>query len=222
MIKAVIFDMDGIIIDSEPFWKEIEINIFNSIGVPLTNELCETTAGMRLDEVIKHWHIKYPWDKDKSPFEKINNDIVKGLIEIIRSRGELNKGIKELLEMFRKKDLPMAIASSSNKNIIDAVLDKFKIREYFKVIHSAQFEEYGKPNPAIYLTTAKLLGIMPGESLAIEDSFKGVVAAVAAGMKTAVIPDLYNFYNPKYYIADARFRKITELTEDEFKRLNEL
>lgn len=220
MINAVIFDMDGVILDSEPFWKEAEIGIFNSLSVPLTAEMCETTTGMRLADVVKLWHSKYPWDQEKEPFEKVNNDIVNELIKLIKQKGIISKGIPELLDLLRSKNLPLALASSSDMKIIDAVLDKFGIRKYFTAIHSAQFEDYGKPHPAIYLKTASMLGIDPVNCLAIEDSFNGVVAAVAARMKVIAIPDIYNFYNPKFDIADSKYRKITEFTEEEFSRLN--
>lgn len=222
MINAVIFDMDGIIIDSEPFWKEAETGIFNKLGVPLTPQMCETTTGMRLVDVSKLWYKAYPWDLNKEPFEKVNNDIVEALIVLIKNRGIINKGIIELLEFFRTKNILLALASSSDKKIIDTVIDKFSIRKYFKVIHSAEFEKFGKPHPAIYLTTAEKLGTDPVNCLAVEDSYNGVLAAAAARMKVAAIPDLYNFYNPKFNIADVRFRKITELTGEEFNKLNNL
>ncbi|MEO8512201.1 MAG: hexitol phosphatase HxpB [Ignavibacteria bacterium] len=220
MIKAVIFDMDGVILDSEPFWKEAEIRIFNFLGVPLTGEMCETTTGMRLVDVTKLWHEKYSWDITKYPYEKVNRDIVDSLIELIKQKGELNTGVTELLEMLNSKGLPMAIASSSDMKIIDAVLDKFGLRNYFKVIHSAEFEDYGKPHPAIYITTAKKLGVEPSECLAIEDSFNGVVAAIAARMKTAAYPEKTNFYNPKFAIADIKFRTLKDFTEEEFRLLD--
>jgi sugar-phosphatase len=220
MIEAVIFDMDGVILDSEPYWKEVEIEIFNSLGVPLTSKMCETTTGMRLVDVTKLWFTKYPWEVKKDPLDSVNSNIVNGLVAKIRDKGIMNSGVKELLHMFKSKGLPMAVASSSDMNIIDAVLDKFDIRNYFKVIHSAQYEKYGKPHPAIYLTVAEKLGIDPVNCLAIEDSFNGVIAAIAARMKTAAYPEKTNFYNPKFAIADLKFRSLMDFTAEEFDKLN--
>lgn len=222
MIKAVIFDMDGIILDSEPFWKEVEIEIFNSLGVPLTPELCETTTGMRLVDVTRLWHSRYPWNEKEHSQESVNKRIVDGLISTINEKGVMNPGVTELLEMFEARKLPMAIASSSDMNIIDAVLDKFEIRKYFSAVHSAQHEKYGKPHPAIYLTAAEKLGIDPVHCLAIEDSYNGVVSAVAARMKTAAYPEKTNFYNPKFAIADLKFRSLKDFTAEEFDRLDKI
>jgi sugar-phosphatase len=220
MIEAVIFDMDGVLIDSEPFWKEAEIGIFNNLGVPLTEELCETTVGMRLADVTKLWHDKFPWDLNEHPYELVNKKIIDRLLELIVEKGTLNKGVTGLFELFRSKGIKMAIASSSDKRIIDTVVDKFGIRENFSSIHSGESEKFGKPHPAIYLTTAKALGVSPKNCLVFEDSFYGIISAIAAGMKTAAYPEKTNFYNPKFDIADIKLRTLPDFTEEEYKKID--
>lgn len=211
--------MDGVLLDSEPFWKEAEIGIFNSLGVPLTEDMCETTVGMRLGDVTKLWHVKFPWDVKEHSYDSVNKSIINRLLELISEKGTFNKGIPELFEMFKNRGIKMAIASSSDKRIIDTVVDKFKIRDMFSFIHSGEFEEYGKPHPAIYLTTAKELGVLPKNCLVFEDSFFGIISAIAAGMKTAAYPEKTNFYNPKFDIADIKLRSLTDFTEEEFTKL---
>ena len=222
MIKAVIYDMDGLILDSEPWWKEAEIKVFGSVGVPLTPQMCDTTVGMRLKDVSRYWHEGYPWDLKKTPLEKVNSEIVEEIIRLINTNGTLNNGVKESFEFFQAKDLPLALASSSDMKIIDTVLDKFSLRDIFNVVHSAEFEEYGKPHPAIYINTAKALYISSNDCLAIEDSFYGVISAISAGMKTIAVPELTNFYNPKFDIASLKLRSLKDLNDEEFNKLNKL
>lgn len=220
MINAVIYDMDGLILDSEPFWRESEIKVFGSVGVPLTSQMCETTVGMRLRDVSRYWNEKYPWDIKKSPLEKINKEIVEEVISLIKSKGTLNKGVTQSFEFFKAKGLPLALASSSDMKIINTVTEKFGIKDIFSTVHSAEIEEYGKPHPAIYINTAKEMSIRPNDCLAIEDSFYGVISAIAAGMKTVAVPELTNFYNPKFDIASLKLRSLADFSEDDFTKLN--
>ncbi len=212
--------MDGVLIDSEPFWKEAEISVFNSVGVPLTPQMCETTTGMRLKDVVKLWHSKYTWDERKRPFHEVENEIIDNLIKLIKENGVLPPGVGDIINLFKSKDLPMAIASSSNMRIIDSVLDKFELRKHFKVVHSAEFEAAGKPDPAIYLSTAKQLDVHPASCLAIEDSLNGLKAAKAAGMKTVVIPEAKNYDDTGFDIADMKLRSLEEISGEKFDLLN--
>lgn len=207
--------MDGVLIDSEPFWKEAETSVFNSVGVPLTSGMCETTTGMRLKDVVTLWHSKYPWDKTR-PFHAVENEIIDRLIMLIEEKGELSQGVSELINLLSNKSVPMAIASSSNMRIIDAVVDKFELRKYFSVIHSAEFESAGKPDPAIYISTARQLNVNPEECLAIEDSLNGLKSAKSAGMKTVVIPEPKNYELAGFGVADLKLRSLAEFTEEQF------
>jgi len=222
MINAVIFDMDGLLLDSEPFWKEAEIKSFNLLGVPLTAEMCDSTVGIRIEEVVKHWHSIYPWDTNKqnASFEKVTEDVIQNVISLINERGTPFKGVNYIIKFFKQRKIKTAVASSSDIKLIDAVLDKFGIRKEFDAIHSAQFEQFGKPNPAVYLSTARLLGVSPQECLAFEDSYNGLLAAKDAGMKTVIIPESRNFDDPRLDIADVKLKNLAEFDEIVFNHLN--
>src|SRR5262245_33239749 len=128
MIKAVIFDMDGVLIDSEPFWQDSEIEVFDTIGLKLTNEMCRETTGLRIDHAVEYWLRRYQQLNGHSPVEISPADfeerIVNGVIDRIRSRGEPMRGVDESLKFVKSKGLKVALASSSSYNIISAVLEK--------------------------------------------------------------------------------------------------
>ncbi|MBI2598620.1 hexitol phosphatase HxpB [Candidatus Curtissbacteria bacterium] len=200
MIKAIIFDMDGLLIDSEPLWEEAELATFSAVGVPLTEEMTKETMGLRVDEVVQHWFSRYPW---KTPTQKeVEATIVEKVIELVNEKGIAKDGVEAIVKTFKKAGLPMAIASSSQTEIINAVLDKLGIKDYFKVIHSAEHETYGKPHPGVYITTAVKLGIPPQNCLAFEDSPNGVLAAKAARMKCVAVPDIKMKDDKRLLIAD--------------------
>lgn len=111
MIKAVIFDMDGLLIDSEPLWQEAEMKIFADIGVPLTKDMAKKTMGLISDEVVSHWFSLYSW---KTPTKKeVEERIIGKVIELINQRGASKNGVIKTLDFFKNKNIPMAIASSS-------------------------------------------------------------------------------------------------------------
>lgn len=214
--------MDGLLIDSEPFWVESEKKVFATVGVPLTDDLCTQTYGMRIQEVIPHWHRKFPWDQTKRTFEIIEAEIIEGVCERIDTQGKAFEGVDYILDFFKQKNIPMALASSSPMKIINTVMNRLGIAKEFKVIYSAEGEEYGKPHPAVYLTTAKKMSVNPVDCAAFEDSFNGIISAKAARMKTVAVPEIYNFYNPKFDIADVKIRLLKHFTEEEFNKINQL
>src|SRR6185369_7109912 len=104
MIQAIIFDMDGLLIDSEPLWEEAELEVFNQVGVPLTSEMTKQTMGLRVDEVVQHWFDLYPW-KDIS-HKEMEAKIVEKVIALIKEKGTAKEGVNEMIRFFKDKNMP--------------------------------------------------------------------------------------------------------------------
>jgi sugar-phosphatase len=186
-VDAIIFDMDGLLVDSEPLWRIAEIETLSAVGVPITEEDAVQTTGLRTDEVVELWYARYPWPDP--PRKEIEARIITRLIALVRERGELMPGVIETLQAVSGAGYPLAIASSSSSEIITAVLDTLGIASYFQVAQSAEHEPYGKPHPGVYIEAARRLGVEPRHCLAFEDSPNGVIAAKAARMRCIAVPD---------------------------------
>jgi HAD superfamily hydrolase (TIGR01509 family) len=219
MVKAVIYDMDGLIIDSEPLWQEAEISVFKSVKVNLSKEDCMKVMGMRTDEVVDYWFRRFPWDGPSRT--EISSAIISDLIVLIKEKGKLMEGVKESLAFVRSKGVTTSLASSSSYEIINTVLEKFGLIKEFEVIYSAQEEEYGKPHPAVYISAAKRLNIAPVECLAIEDSFNGVLAAKAAKMKCIAVPYEGVRHDRRFAIADVTLDSLMQINSDVWRRVEE-
>lgn len=200
MIRAVIFDMDGLLIDSEPFWQEAEAQTFNEIGIPLTKQDVTQTMGFRVDEVVAYWYRRYPWQGATK--KEIGAKIVERVIALVKQKGEPLKGVRETVTLLANRNIPLAIASSSLVEIIEAVLDKIELKPSFQVVYSAENEPYGKPHPGVFITTAEKLGVSPELCLVFEDSPNGVIAAKAARMQCIAVPTPAVKDDKRFCIAD--------------------
>src|SRR5918995_6766764 len=130
-VDAIIFDMDGLLIDSEPLWRIAEVETLSAVGVPITEEDAVETTGLRTDEVVELWYARYPWPDP--PKKAIEARIITRLIALARERGTLMPGVQETLEAVFGAGYPLAIASSSASEIIAAVLGTLGIASYFQV-----------------------------------------------------------------------------------------
>ncbi|TLP71162.1 hexitol phosphatase HxpB [Maribacter sp. ACAM166] len=194
-MKAVIFDMDGVIINSEPFWKKAEKEVFTSLGVQVTDEFAKITARMTTTEVTRFWFEKYPWKM--TPFEEVEQMVVSKVITSIKKEGREIPGIHKFMAFLKQEKFKLGLATNSPYSIIPAVLEKIGLTNTFDVIVSAEFETKGKPDPAVYLTTSQKLNINPKNCFVIEDSCSGMQAAKTAGMKViAFTNENKNIYLP--------------------------
>lgn len=218
-MDAIIFDMDGILIDSEPYWREAEIEIFQTVGIELDEADCVETQGIRIQEIAEFRFSQKPW-KDRTPAQ-VADAIVDKVITLVQERGEPKEGALEAVSLCRKLSARLAVCSSSPHRLIAATLGKLGLERSFSLTHSAEDERYGKPHPAVYLTTAHRLGVDPVGCVAIEDSLSGVLAAKAARMACVAVPDPVIPHQEKFAIADAVIPSLLGLTESILRPLGE-
>ena len=208
-IKAVIFDMDGVIIDSEPLWRQIMIQSFTEIGIPFTDNDCRITTGLRFKEVATFWFNKH--DITSVSVEDFDKLVIFRLSELILKEGLPMKGVNQALAYLKENNYKMAIGTSSSNDFMNTVVKALDIKSYFDTLCSAEHLSYGKPHPEVFLNCASNLGINPKQCIVIEDSVNGIVAAKAAQMKVIAIPDAENKNNPKFALADYILNSLEEL-----------
>ncbi|QJD82640.1 HAD family hydrolase [Cohnella herbarum] len=181
MFKAFIFDMDGVIIDSEPIHFEVDILTMRHYRTEISKEQLERFVGMTNPEM---WTILIEEYKLSQSVAEIIDYQLSTKIKILKESPIAPiDGIVDLLRELKQLNVPIGLASSSPRLFIAEVLSKFQIEHYFSSIVSGEEVENGKPAPDVFLEAAKLLGVSPSDCVVIEDSRNGIRAAKAAGMK---------------------------------------
>ena len=211
--------MDGILIDSERHWQLTERAIFAELGIDLTDELLVQTRGLRTEEMVAHWSARFPID-GKDP-GALMEEYDQRMVETMKREVPLMEGARELIGMFREMGLPVALATCSTQDHIDAVMEKHRLRESFDLLVSAAVEMPGKPHPEVFLRTAAILKVDPTRCLVFEDSFYGVIAAKAARMKVVAMPDRSEFDQERFGAADLKIRSLTDFTVETYNKLQE-
>ena len=211
MIEAVVFDLDGVIVDSEQVWDDVREQLAKERGGRWHDGAQADMMGMSSPEWSRYMHDVI--GLQESP-EKINDEVVRRMLEQYRKRLPLIEGATESVRRLAP-EFTLAIASSSNRPLIEAVLDRAGIAELFDAVVSSEEVAAGKPAPDVYLEAARRLGIDPGRAAAVEDSSNGLRAAHAAGMRVIALPNTH--YPPAedaLALADAVVRSPAELTPD--------
>ncbi len=187
MFQAAILDLDGLLIDSEPYWDRVVFERLAHLDVPAEALLPSETRGISVKEVVENYFKRYPWSGPDP--QEVCIEIVSRVTDFIRREASIKPGVHELIQFFLARRIPMAICSSSPISIIEAGIDRLGIANVLTLYHSAQNEKRGKPAPDVYLTTCRKLAVEPRAAIAFEDSPNGVRAAIDAGICCVGVPD---------------------------------
>jgi sugar-phosphatase len=208
LIDTVIFDMDGLLLDTEPLWGTSMLQVAEKHRIPITPERFKETTGLRIYEVTDHWAIHYPW-QGKSANE-VAEEILDDIISASKGHASVLEGVEQTLQLLQKNHYKIGLASSSPARMINELVDHFNLRGYFDVITSADVVDLGKPHPAVFMHCAASLGSRSNQCLVLEDSVNGMIAGKAARMKVIVIPDELHFDDPRFSLADAKLKSMAD------------
>ena len=214
-LNAVVFDMDGLLVNSEPLWQEAGIETLEPFGATLTTTQYQVSTGLRTKEWVAYWFSQFGLDMARA---KESEDIImQKAIEKIEAKGELMPGAVEILRFFRERGFRIGLATSSPFALIDAVLHKFQLSSYFDALSSAEELDHGKPHPQVYLDCMNQLSVGPLQTLCFEDSFNGMIAAKAARMTCIVIPEAAFFDHAKWGAADMKLHSLRNFSDTELR-----
>ncbi|MBH1931487.1 hexitol phosphatase HxpB [Serratia rubidaea] len=210
-IESAIFDMDGLLIDSEPLWLQAELDIFGSLGLDLSDrDKLPDTLGLRIDLVVEMWYQAMPWQGASR--EQVSARIIERAIELVQERRPLLPGVRQALELCRSLDLHIGLASASPLHMQQQVLNMFGLEHYFDQLVSAEYLPYSKPHPEVYLIAAERLGSNPLRCITLEDSFNGMIATKAARMRSIVVPAAEYRQDQRWALADHQLTSLEQLT----------
>jgi HAD superfamily hydrolase (TIGR01509 family) len=192
---AVIFDLDGVLADSEPWWNQIDAKLLAEYGVSYRGEYHRNVLGVSYRLAVEFYKNAFHISASVEELMRRRGEIA---TDFFANRVSLFPSAKMTLEQLREMKLPLAVATSSVGASARPLLDRTGIRSLFSVLITGDEVQQGKPHPDIYLRAAKKLGISPEACLVIEDSLAGIAAGKAAKMRVAAIPDT-RFVDPREY-----------------------
>jgi sugar-phosphatase len=208
-VTTTLFDMDGLLINSEILWHEAEVEIFGELGVGIDRDGTRETKGMYVAEVVQHWYDISPW---RSPSrESVVAQILARVGDLVETKGTLMPGALRAIEMAEQRGA-VGVASSTPRDLIERCLRHFVLLGRFSAIATAADEPFGKPHPGVFLTAARLLGVDPIQCLVFEDAAAGVLAAKAARMMCVAVPDKDDAGKVEFSLADKVLSSLEELS----------
>jgi len=211
VIDAVVFDLDGLLLDSEQVWDEVREQLTRERGGRWHEGATRDMMGMSSVEWSRYMHERLGLPE---PAAEINAEVVRRMLERYRERLPLLPGAVEAVRRLAAR-WPLGLASSSNRELIELALEAAGIAELFRETVSSEEVERGKPAPDVYVEAAKRLGIAPERAVAVEDSHNGILSARAAGMSVIAVPNPHFPPRPEALAeADVVLGSLAELTPD--------
>ena len=205
-LTTVIFDMDGLLIDSEPLWTEAATEVFIAYGKKLSSEDFMATRGLRTSEFVSWWLRDYKFDNTE--LEKAAEKIVNLVTGKIKLKGKAMPGFEYIINFFKQRNFKIGLATSSPMSVADTVINLLGIENHINAKTSAEKLEHGKPHPQVYLDCAAALNSSPLECICFEDSVNGMIAAKAARMKCVVVPAYSQQKDEKWSVADLKISSL--------------
>jgi len=186
-IRAVLFDMDGLLVDSEPLWTIGEIELAEHLGGSWSDELKTAIIGTRLDTAIRTILEWYDVPRDGADVDAAMAFLLNRMVELYHDQLPLMPGALDLIDALRTAGIATALVSSSYRVLVDAVLDGVG-RDRFDLTLAGDEVQHGKPDPEPYLLACERLGVLPAEAVVLEDAMSGVKSAEVAGCHVVAVP----------------------------------
>jgi len=212
-IDAVIFDLDGTLVDSMWMWKSIDIEYLARFGIEMPSDLQKCIEGMSFSETAVYFKERFGL---KDSLDQIKSDWNAMAWDKYLNEVPLKEGAIELLKWLKANNIPAGIATSNSRELTELIVNKLGIAEYFKSIRTSCEVLKGKPSPDIYLLVAQDLGVAPDGCLVFEDVIHGIMAGKNAGMKVCAVYDEFSekYTEEKIKLADYYVHSLKDLFKD--------
>ena len=203
--------MDGLLIDSEPLWNDVATDVLAQYGIMLTEEQYHITTGLRTKEFLQWWFTRH--GINDAELEGCEQRIIQGVMARIERDAAVMPGVPYIFNFFIQRGFKIGIASTSPPELIELVTRIIGVKQHVGHYASAQYLQYAKPHPEVYLNCAALLDSNPLQCICFEDSFNGMIAVKAARMKCVVVPHHSQQKQERWAAADLRLSSLVNFGE---------
>lgn len=217
-IKAVIFDLDGTLVDSMGIWRNVDIEFLGSRGIPFPDDLPRELESMEFMEVARYFKERFSLPDAPGEIAAIWTDMA---MDQYLHKISMKPGLKEFLEYLKERKIPLGIASSNHINLVQAALKGHGLEDYFSAVVTCSDVKRAKPEPDVYLEAARRLGVGPSDCMVFEDIPVGIRAGKSAGMRTCAVRDDYSQCqdDEKRRLADYYIESYMQVLDGSYEKL---